>query len=182
MVDGTISSQCCVLNSEERLKLVRKANEVAAILAEIEIERIKRKEEVRKEKADKEAKKEERRKLRMEKNKQKEKEAKEVCEKTMNELAEKGAQHISKLTVKILKDLIRYVFGIDDWKDSGIRKPALKAIVECEYATFIAENRGPFIAAAADNESAEEENIDVALLIEDSSDDDEDDVDAYVGV
>ena len=100
----------------------------------------------------------------------------------MNELAEKGAQHISKLTVKILKDLIRYVFGIDDWKDSGIRKPALKAIVECEYATFIAENRGPFIAAAADNESAEEENIDVALLIEDSSDDDEDDVDAYVGV
>ena len=45
MVDAAISSHCCILNSTERLELIRKSNEVAAIMGEIETDRLRIREE-----------------------------------------------------------------------------------------------------------------------------------------
>ena len=44
MVDAEISSHCCILHSKERLELIRRSNEVAAIMGEIETDRIRIKE------------------------------------------------------------------------------------------------------------------------------------------
>ena len=44
-IDGTISSHCAILNSDERLQLVKQANEVAAVMADLENDRKKQKEE-----------------------------------------------------------------------------------------------------------------------------------------
>ena len=50
MVDGSVSSHCCILNSTERLELVRRSNEVAAIMGEIEVDRLRAKEATKKKK------------------------------------------------------------------------------------------------------------------------------------
>ena len=50
MVDAEISSHCCILNSKERLEPIRRSNEVAAIMGEIETDRIRIKEANKKKK------------------------------------------------------------------------------------------------------------------------------------
>ena len=45
LIDSTISSHFTILNSEERMKLIKKANEVASVIADIEIDRAKKREE-----------------------------------------------------------------------------------------------------------------------------------------
>ena len=45
MVDEAIFSHCCILNSAERLELIRKSNEVAAIMGELEVDRLRIREE-----------------------------------------------------------------------------------------------------------------------------------------
>lgn len=39
LIDGEIAAECSVLNSTERLKLIKQANELAAVLADIEVDR-----------------------------------------------------------------------------------------------------------------------------------------------
>ena len=95
----------------------------------------------------------------------------------MKELAEQGAQHIKKLTVKILKDLIKYVFSLDNWRNKDLRKPAFKAIAECKYAKWVKEERGLFVASKIAEE--QETNDDMILSLSGS---DDDDVDSYVEV
>ena len=43
LLDGKINSHCCVLNSDERQNLIQQANEVAAVMADLENERQKEK-------------------------------------------------------------------------------------------------------------------------------------------
>ena len=60
-IDGTVSSHCGVLNSPERLNLIRQANEVSAVMADLEKERLEKKEEKRRKKIEELAKSKERR-------------------------------------------------------------------------------------------------------------------------
>ena len=60
MIDGLVSSHCCVLNSSERLDLIKKSNQIAALMAEIEVDRTKQKEDARKQKEESQKKKDER--------------------------------------------------------------------------------------------------------------------------
>ena len=69
MIDGLVSSHCCVLNSAERLDLIKKSNQIAALMAEIEVDRSKQKEEARKRKEEAQKEKDERRQNRLQKKK-----------------------------------------------------------------------------------------------------------------
>ena len=133
LVDANISSHCCVLNSQERMELIRKSNEVAAIMGEIENNRNQRREANKRKKQDDQAAKAARKKLQQEKQKEKENKARETCEKTMELLGEKGTVHIQKLTVPVMKDLLRFVFCSEDYKRTDLRKPALIALVTSKY-------------------------------------------------
>ena len=58
-VDANINSYSCLLNLDKRLKDIKEANELAAVLAEISNDREKQKEQSKKKKAREEAKQEE---------------------------------------------------------------------------------------------------------------------------
>ena len=47
-IDGSISSYCSILNSPERLELIRQANKLASILCGLESDRIREKEDKKK--------------------------------------------------------------------------------------------------------------------------------------
>ena len=47
-IDGCISSYCSILNSSERLELIRQANKLASVLCDLESDRIRDKEEKKK--------------------------------------------------------------------------------------------------------------------------------------
>ena len=137
MIDGLVSSHCCVLNSPEWLELVKKSNQIAALMTEIEVNRMKQKEEAQKLKEDAQKKKEDRKQLRLKKKREEEKKAKEVCEQTMKDIAEKGKGHLDKLTVKVLKDLIQFFFKSDEYTNKDHCKPQLKVIAKGLYEEYV---------------------------------------------
>ena len=57
----------------------------------------------------------------------------------MATINEKGLDHISKLTVPVLKHLLQYVFLSDDYKRTDIRKPELIEIVRIKYEEFVSQ-------------------------------------------
>ena len=96
----------------------------------------------------------------------------------MRRQCEKGAQHIKKLTVSVLKSLIRYVFCLEDWKKTDLWKLDWKAIVKRKYELFVKEDRPPFLANTCDDVNGAVEEVE-----DDSeSDDNEDNVDTYVEI
>ena len=62
----------------------------------------------------------------------------------MSDLVDKGEEHMKRLTVTELKDLIRYHFASDRYKEKGIKKAGLVAA-----ATELMMNCGASLAAAA---------------------------------
>ena len=154
MIDATVSSHCAVLNSAERMHLIKQANEVAAVLADIELEQIQKREKSRKEKAQKEAQKKERKLAKIAKEKENEEKARVVNAQTIADIKEKGVEHIKKLTVSILKDLLVYYFKSDAHKEKGIRKPQL---IQIATRLFI-ENNGREVV----REVGEQNHIEIA--------------------
>lgn len=169
LIDSTISSQCTILNSEERMKLIKKANEVAAVIADIEIDRAKKREENKKKKeADDRAK-------QLKKIEAKARqvratiEATRSCAAIINEIKQKGNAHIQTLKVDALKTLTRYQFKSDKYKEKGIKKVDLVAFVtqeiEAQKLSDTSNDAPPqeeavpiqLGAAAADEEVAEDE-------------------------
>ena len=61
MIDGSISSWCSVLNSPERLELIRQTNELAKVLGELEDDCLQDKEEKQRKALEEEKKRQERR-------------------------------------------------------------------------------------------------------------------------
>ena len=114
MVDAAISSHCCILNSTERLELIQKSNEVAAIMGEIEVDRLRIREENKKKKEAEIAERAARKAAKENKRREKEREQRDVCERTMTAIKEKGVEHINRLTVPVLKHLLQYVFLTDN--------------------------------------------------------------------
>ena len=78
--------QCAVLNSAERIHLIKQANEVAAVLADIELKHIQKREQSKKEKAQKEAQKKERKLAKIAKEKEKEENARVVNVQTIADI------------------------------------------------------------------------------------------------
>ena len=168
MVDAAISSQCCILNSTERLELVRRSNEVAAIMGEIEIDRSRIKEAAKRKKEEKRLEKIKRQKLKHQKMKQKEKEAREICVKAMQELSEKGDGHITKLTVPVMKALIQYVFKKDAYKRTDIRKAGWVTLVQTMYEEYLKSNQPNAYSAEVNEVEAATEDFEIVLSDEES--------------
>ena len=61
----------------------------------------------------------------------------------MELLGEKGTVHIQKLTVPVMKDLLRFVFCSEDYKRTDLRKPALIALVTSKYEDYLKGNIAP---------------------------------------
>ena len=125
LIDGHVSAHCSVLNSEERMNLIRLSNEVAAVLGDIHTDRTQEKEKNRVRKEQEEAEKAQRSIARLEKEKEAQEKGLELCKKMMEELAQKGSAHIKTYTVANLKDLLRYEFKSDVYKQQGIKKDGL---------------------------------------------------------
>ena len=127
-VDGMISSHCSVLNSTERLALIRQANEVSAVMADLEEERHEKKEEQKRKKEGELVKAKERRG----EKEAKEREAKRTglleCGAIMEQLDIMGEVAFETMKVGDFKALIRYQFNSDEYKKKGILKPELKRI------------------------------------------------------
>ena len=110
MIDAIVLSHCCILNSDERLELVRLSNKFAEIMGDIEVDRLKLKEASKKKKDGENIAKAAWKKLNEEKKRNKDKLSREICKATMKDLSEKEEAHTSKLTVPVLKGLIQFVF------------------------------------------------------------------------
>ena len=127
-IDGMISSHCSVLNSTERLALICQANEVSAVMVDLEEERHKKKEEQKRKRSDELAK----AKKRREEKEAKEREAKRTglleCGAIMEKLDSMGEVAFQTMKVGELRALIRYQFNSDEYKKKGILKPELKSI------------------------------------------------------
>ena len=136
MVDAAISSHCCILNSTERLELIRKSNKVAAIMGEIETDRLRIREENKRKKEAETAERAARKAAKENKRKEKEKQEREICERTMAAIKDKGINHVTRLTVPVLKYLLQYVFLSDEYKRTDLRKPELIEIVRIKYDEF----------------------------------------------
>ena len=72
MIDAQVSSHCTILNSAERLQLIKKANEITAVMADIENQRLKKAQEMRERKEEEEAAKKLRQDARQKKQKEEE--------------------------------------------------------------------------------------------------------------
>ena len=134
LIDGCINSYSSVLNSDGRMKLIKEANELAAVLADIDNDRQAEK-EARKERLIVE---EEEKKRKAEEKREREQrnrdEAVGVCATLIGDLRCHGPDHVSKLTVPYMKTLLRYHFNTDDYK--GRRKAEL---VQCVRQRFLRE-------------------------------------------
>ena len=128
-VNGGISAHCSVLNDEKCMQLIDLSNKVAAVMANIynnkEAEKVKSQQKKQQEDVEKD----QRWIVRLEKEKEAEKKGKEVCEKVIKELDEKGSDIIRTFTVLVLKDLLRYHFWSDVYKRSGVKKAELTLVL-----------------------------------------------------
>ena len=162
LIDGHVSAHCSVLNSEERMNHIRISNEVAAVLGDIHTDRTQEKEKNSVRKEQEEAEKEQRRIARLEKEKEAQENGLEQCKKMMEELAQKGSAHIKTYTVANLKDLLRYKFKSDVYKQQGIKKAVLadEAIELYEQASM--NNEGNAIAEMNENENKKNAEVDTS--------------------
>ena len=173
MVDGSVSSHCCILNSTERLELVRRSNEVAAIMGEIEVDRLRAKEATKKKKDAEKAAKEARKKVQAEKNVERDNEARITCEKMMHLLNEKGEEHITRLTVPVLRALIRFVFQSDQYKRTDIRKPEWVLMAREMYQNYLNDNAPTSYSATAADETQTTADEQVVMSSEENESEDE---------
>ena len=111
MIDATVSLYCCILNLNKRLELVRRSNEVAAIVGDIKVDQIKLKGATKKKKDFEKVAKATQKKLKEEKRQNKDKLSHEICKATIKELIKKGEVEISKLTMPVPKDLIHLCYN-----------------------------------------------------------------------
>ena len=137
MICGSISSWCSVLNSEDRLKQIKEANEVAAILGDIEAEQQKEQEEQRKKKKEEEAERQRRKESCIRVAQEKKAKGLKECAGLMQMLHANGANHIKKMTVSQLKLLLQYQYNDSTFKQKGIKKESLQKAVEELYAGVV---------------------------------------------
>ena len=133
MIDGTISSHCCVLNSPGRLKLIKEVNELVAVLGDID--------------TDKQADKEARKAAAVEKeNEKKEKAAvKERLEACMLKegmdqslvllqlIDDEGVELIQIMINPQLKNILRYYFNDNIYKRKGVKREELRVHLKRLY-------------------------------------------------
>ena len=136
-IDGMVSSHCSVLNSPHRLDLIRQANEVSAVMADLEAERNDAKEERKRKNAEEL----ERQKVRRQTKEAKDREAKRnallKCEDIMQQLDIMGDVIFESLKVAELKMFICYQFKSDEYKEKGIKKLQLKIIATRLYMEYL---------------------------------------------
>jgi len=138
-IDGMVSSHCGVLNSDERLNLIRQANEVSGVMADLEAERLQKRDDQRKKKAQEESKSEERHVKKAAKEKEMMERGLLLCRDIMEQLDIQGNVIFNSFKVSELTMLIRYQFKSDAYKKKGIKKPELKLVAVKLYAEYILE-------------------------------------------
>ena len=132
-IDGTVSSHCGVLNSKERLVLIRQANEVAGVLGDLETDRLLKKAEQKKKRAEEEATLEECRIKKITKDKESMETTLLTCFSILRDININGVLHFNSLKVDDLKSMIRYHFKSDEYKTKGIKKQELCIIAARLY-------------------------------------------------
>jgi hypothetical protein len=125
MIDGNISSWCLVLNSPERLELIRQANELAKVLGELEEDCLREKEEKQRKALEEEKKKQECKEEKREKELQEREEALKTLPPLVDWLKLNGPSEIPKFTVPNLCMIICFVFNDEQGKQSKLNKPEL---------------------------------------------------------
>ena len=132
-IDGTVSSHCRVLNSKERLVLIRQANEVAGVLGDLETDRLLKKDEQKEKRAEEEATLEERRIKKITKDKESMETALLTCSSILCDININGVLHFNSLNMDDLKSMIRYHFKSDEYKTKRIKKQELCIIATRLY-------------------------------------------------
>ena len=120
IIDGSTSSYCSIINSPERLHMIKKVNELASVQCNIESDRLGAKEERKKrdtEAEDQRKKKSEKKQMRDDNERLK---GLETYEFLVRSVLEFGMDHINNLKVKDLRVLLCYHFGSEKLK--GIPK------------------------------------------------------------
>ena len=120
-IKSTVSSHCRVQNSKERLVLIRQANEVAGVLGDLETDRLLKKAEQKKKRAEEEATLEERRIKKITKDKESMETALLTCSSILCDININGVLNFNSLKVDDLKSMIRYHFKSDEYKTKGIK-------------------------------------------------------------
>ena len=120
IIDGSTSSYCSIINSPERLHMIKKVNELASVQCNIESDRLGAKEERKKrdtEAEDQRKKKSEKKQMRDDNERLK---GLETYEFLVRSVLEFGMDHINNLKVKYIRVLLHYHFGSEKLK--GIPK------------------------------------------------------------
>ena len=121
IIDGNISAYSALLNSKDRMKLVKEANELASVIGAIDNEREQEKEEKKRRKLKEEALKLLRREKRDAQAAEKHREALETSRLLIADVEQYGEEHFNskKVNKQELVNLIRYFFGSDEYKDDN---------------------------------------------------------------
>ena len=143
MIDGCISSYCAVLNSEERMLMVKEANEVTAILAEIYNDRQEEKELKKKKTLEEDRKKKEKKELKtIEKESQAIKDkakAAELLLEILNDDRGEAARDkaVSKMIVPNIRLLLQYEFDDEIVTKKGMKKTDLVSSLQKHLTHYI---------------------------------------------
>ena len=98
-------------------------------MADLENDRIRDNETKRRKKEAQDAARKNKKKKRDNAEKEREIKARETNTKLLDNIKQKGIDHIMTLTVNQLKDLLRYHFGTDHHKDKDLRKDDFRGII-----------------------------------------------------
>ena len=111
LTDISTSSYCSIINSPERLHMIKKVNELASVLCDIESDRLGAKEDRKKrytEAEDQRKKKSEQKNMRYDNERLK---CLETCEFLVRSVLEFGMDHINNLKLEGLRVILHYHFG-----------------------------------------------------------------------
>ena len=147
MIDGCISSWCSILNSTDRLELIKQANELSAVLGEIETDKAQDKDR-RKKKAEEE---EKDKKRRATEKKEKERQEREEGMRDLPPLiARLGVDDMSLFTVPQLCIICRFLFDDERGKQSKLNKQSLIDIAKSHYEQWVKQQHGIMIPQVDD--------------------------------
>ena len=137
MIDGCISSWSSVLNSSERIGLIRQSNELAKVLGELEQDREEDKEEKHQKAEQEEKDKQEQARLRLEKEIKNREEGLLLLPPLLQRLREKGSSELPNFTVPQLRTIIRYEFTDEEGKTTKLNKAGLVEIAINHFDKWI---------------------------------------------
>ena len=141
ILDGNIAAYCKLLNSPDQLRMIREANELASVLADVHNDKQEEKNARKLKRLQEEAEKEFRRTEKEKKAEELRKEGFESSLKTMAELDLNGVGIMGKYKVSELVSLIRFYFNSQDYKDENNKAKKKDGLVAAATSLYLQHQR-----------------------------------------